>query len=157
MKIDENKITSTPSMLSMPIHVMPLSHETDAKEEDTAIIILRTMAGQAMYLAAKRTAAILDVRYQLAKQMALRWHHIHIMLAYQEQEDLANIHTLMEENGNVFDVLVEKSLLPGEFECPHCEMIRDFHECQEWDPHPEFRCVNCNEDNPHACCFPADE
>ena len=144
-------------MLSMPVHVMALSHETDVKEDDTAVIIVYTMAGQAIYLAAKRTAAILDVRLHVAMQLDLKWHHIRVMLAYQEQEDLANIHALMEEKGNVFDVLVEKNILPGEFECPHCNKIRDFHECQEWDSHPEFRCRNCNKDNPHHCCFPANE
>jgi hypothetical protein len=117
--------------------------DIDAIEDSHILVILRNMAGHSIPLAVKKTAIFWDVRHHVAIQMGLVSSDIHLMLDYNELEDLTRIYTvqpLLESKCNVIDFLVDKQEL--KFNCIHCQRECDLWECVDWSDHTD-----------HMCCY----
>ncbi len=124
-----------------------LSSDTETVEDSHILVILRNMAGHSIPLAVKKTAIFWDVRHHVAIQMGLISSDIHLMLDYNELEDLTRIYTvqpLLESKCNVIDFLVDKQEL--KFNCLHCQRECDLWECVE-------ECVDLSDHTDHMCCY----
>jgi hypothetical protein len=134
-----------------------LSSSTEAIEDSHALMILRNMAGQDICMAVKRTAIVWDVRHHVAIQMGLTYNQIHLVLNYNELNDLDRIYTiqaLLEYNENIVDLIVEGGGLSSMyFECSNCNRHCNLHECIDWSEDPEQRCNSSDHHIGHFCCY----
>jgi hypothetical protein len=131
-----------------------LSTRTEAIEASKVRMTLRNMAGQGvLHLAVERTAIVWDVRHHVAIQMGLTSNQIHLVLDWNELNDLDRIYTiqpLLEAKGNVIDLLVDiQELPPLCFDCPNCGRECNLSECVEWSDDPSERCSHTS----HYCCY----
>ena len=141
-------------------HVEPiifLSTRTEAIEASKVRMALRNMAGHVvLHLAVERTAIVWDVRHHIAIQMGLTSNQIHLVLDWNELNDLDRIYTiqaLLDEKENVVDLLVEVGGLSSTyFECPNCTRHCNVHECIDWSEDPSQRC-NHPDHATHYCCY----
>jgi hypothetical protein len=133
--------------------VVSLASPTDPIEDSHILMILRNMAGQDSYLAVKRTAIVYDVRHHIAQTTWLGFSDIHLVLDYDQLNDLDRIYTiqpLLEAKGNVVDLLVDiQELPPLCFDCVNCGRTRDMRECVDWSDDPSERCIHAT----HHCCY----
>lgn len=135
-----------------------LSSETDAIEYSHILVILRNMAGHDLPLSVERTSTFGDVRHHVAIQMGLISNEIHLMLDYNEMDDLTPIYTvqtLLEEKENVVDLLVDKQkkLSHIYFVCRNCQRQCNLVECIDHDDdHDEH-----TNHTTHMCCGQVNE
>jgi hypothetical protein len=130
-----------------------LSSASDAIEKSHILVILRNMAGHDLPLSVERTSTFGDVRHHVAIQMGLISNEIHLMLDYNEMDDLTPIYTvqpLLEEKENVVNLLVDKQkkLSHMYFVCRNCNRHCNLVECIESDEHDEHYTSHTN----HVCC-----
>jgi hypothetical protein len=144
---------STPSMTATTELVLSLASPTDPIEDSHILMILRNMAGQDSYLAVKRTAIVHDVRHHIAQTTWLGFSDVHLVLDYDQLNDLDRIYTiqpLLEAKGNVVDLLVDiQELPPLCFDCPHCGRECNLTECVDWSDDSSERCTH----TAHHCCY----
>ena len=133
-----------------------LSTRTEAIEASKVRMALRNMAGQVvLHLAVERTSIVWDVRHHVAIQMGLTSNQIHLVLDWNELNDLDRIYTiqpLLEAKENVVDLLVEVGLSSTYFECPNCNRHCNLYECIDWSEDPSQRC-NHPDHATHYCCY----
>lgn len=142
-------------------HVEPiifLSTAADVIEPSKVRMAIRNMAGHVvLHLAVERTAIVWDVRHHIAIQMGLTSNQIHLVLDWNELNNLDRIYTiqaLLEEKENVVDLLVEVGGLSSTyFECFNCNRHCNLHECIGWSEDPSQRCNHTS----HHCCYRQEE
>ena len=137
-----------------------LSAPTDAFDASKVRMTLRNMAGQGViHLAVEKTAIVWDVRHHVAIQMGLTSNQIHLVLDWNELNDLDRIYTiqaLLEAKENAVDLLVEVGLSSTYFQCPNCDRHCNLHECIDWSEDPSQRC-NHPDHASHHCCYRQEE
>ena len=96
-----------------------LAEPTDEIEYSHILIIIRNMAGQDLYLAVKKTATFLDLRFYVALMRGITYYKVHLMLDYNKLDDSTCIYTLqplLEKKNNVVDILVDEDIVqPNKF------------------------------------------
>ena len=149
---------STQATLVEPI--IFLSTAAEAIEASKVRMALRNMAGQiVLHLAVERTSIVWDVRHHVAIQMGLTSNQIHLVLDWNELNDLDRIYSiqaLLEEKEHVVDLLVEVGLSSTYFQCPNCDRHCNLHECIDWSEDPSQRC-NHPDHASHHCCYRQEE
>jgi hypothetical protein len=142
-------------------HIRKIFTSTQTVYNDEVVAIMQNMAGENIYLLAiKHTLPLWEVSKYIANDMNLYGGYSAIHLAIDcnmpsKLTPMGELQPLLVKTNNIMQILIDSpdpKYIHPHFICPHCHTERYSWDCLECHMEDEKRCLNCNHDNPHACC-----
>ena len=142
-------------------HIRKLSSFTDSLYSDEVVAIMQNMAGENIYhLAIKHTLPLWEVSKYIANDMDMYGGYSAIHLAINchtpsRTIPMGELLPFLAETNNIMQILIDTPdphYIYPHFICPHCYFERYIWDCIECNMDPVFRSIDCNHNNPHACC-----